>query len=197
MRGLRLRKNVRSAAESKGAVAEIRQAHTVVRGPEDLLPGVVGMPRLGARAGARAEAHMADNSDLARSLYEGWNERNFDQLAEAIAPDGEIVAVGTGDVFTGPEGSRRYNAMWADGFPDGRITIDNIIAAGDSVVVEFTGRGTHTGTLVTSMGSISATGRPVTLKLCDVVEFRDGLVKSQRSYFDSGSLMAQLGLGAD
>jgi len=54
---------------------------------------------------------MADNSDLARSLYEGWNERNFDQLAEAIAPDGEIVAVGTGDVFTGPEGSRRYNAM--------------------------------------------------------------------------------------
>jgi len=140
---------------------------------------------------------MADNSDLARSLYEGWNERNFDQLAEAIAPDGEIVAVGTGDVFTGPEGSRRYNAMWADGFPDGRITIDNIIAAGDSVVVEFTGRGTHTGTLVTSMGSILATGRPVTLKLCDVVEFRDGLVKSQRSYFDSGSLMAQLGLGAD
>ena len=138
---------------------------------------------------------MADNSDLARSLYEGWNERNFDQLAEAIAPDGEIVAVGTGDVFTGPEGSRRYNSMWADGFPDGTITIDNIIAAGDSVVVEFTGRGTHTGTLVTSMGSISATGRPVTLKLCDVVEFRDGLVKSQRSYFDSGSLMAQLGLG--
>lgn len=103
---------------------------------------------------------MADNSDLARSLYEGWNERNFDQLAEAIAPDGEIVAVGTDDVFIGPEGWRRYNAMWADGFPDGRITINNIIAAGDSVVIEFTGRGTHTGTLVTSMGSISATGRP-------------------------------------
>jgi hypothetical protein len=48
-----------------------------------------------------------------------------------------------------------------------------------------------------SMGSIPATGRTVTLKLCDVTEFRDGKVKSQRSYFDTASMMAQLGLGAD
>ena len=137
---------------------------------------------------------MTDNLSLARGLYEGWNERNFDGLADAMAPDGQIVVVGTGDVFTGPEGSRQYNASWADGFPDGRITIDNMYAAGDTVVVEFTGHGTHTGPLVSSMGEIPATGRSVTLKLCDVVEFRDGLVTSQRTYFDSGSMMAQLGL---
>lgn len=137
---------------------------------------------------------MADNAALTRSLYEQWNERKFDELADAIAPDGKIVVVGTGEVFEGPEGSRRYNAMWADGFPDGRITIDRLIAAGDNVVVEFTGRGTHTGTLATSMGSISATGRSLTLKLCDVLEFEDGKIKSQHSYFDSGSMMAQLGL---
>ena len=87
--------------------------------------------------------------------------------------------------------------MWAGGFPDGVITVDSTIASGDKVVVEFTGQGTHTGTLVTSMGSIPPTGRPVTLKLCDVIEFSDGKVKSQRSYFDSGSMMAQLGLGAE
>jgi hypothetical protein len=34
----------------------------------------------------------------------------------------------------------------------------------------------------------------VTLQFCDVTEFRDGKVKSTRSYFDSGSMMAQLGL---
>jgi predicted ester cyclase len=76
------------------------------------------------------------------------------------------------------------------------ITIDNLIASGDVVVVEFTGRGTHTGPLVTSMGEIPATGRSLTLKLCDVVEFKDGKVASQRTYFDTGSMMAQLGLGA-
>ena len=140
---------------------------------------------------------MADNLTLARSLYEGWNERKFDEMAEAMAPDGSITVVGSGDVFEGPEGSRSYNRFWYDGFPDGRIEIDNMISSGDTVVVEFTGRGTHTGTLVTSMGEIPATGRSVTLKLCDVVEFVDGKVKAQRTYFDTGSMMAQLGLAAE
>ena len=137
---------------------------------------------------------MADNLTLARTLYEGWNERKFDDIAESMAPDGKIVVVGTGDEFVGPEGARRYNKQWYDGFPDGRITIDNTVEAGDTVVVEFTGRGTHTGTLATSMGEIPATGRSLTLHLCDVLEFRDGKIATQRTYFDTGSMMAQLGL---
>jgi len=76
------------------------------------------------------------------------------------------------------------------------VTIDRIIAQDDYVVVEFTGRGTHTGTLATPAGDIPATGRSVTLQLVDVLEFADEKVKAQRSYFDSGSLMAQLGITA-
>ena len=118
---------------------------------------------------------MTDNETLARSLYEAWNERNFDEMAEATAPDGTITIIGSGDTFEGPEGARRFGAMWADGFPDG---------------------GTHTGTLVTSMGDIPATGRSMTLQLCDVTEFQNGKVRRQRTYFDTGSMMAQLGLTA-
>lgn len=137
---------------------------------------------------------MADNLSIARRLYDGWNERAFEELADYGAEDAELVVVGTGDVFKGREGSLQYNQNWADAFPDGRITVDNLVASGDTVVVEFTGKGTHTGTLRTSMGDIPATGKSLTLKLCDVLEFRDGKVARQRSYFDSGSMMAQLGL---
>lgn len=137
---------------------------------------------------------MADNADLARRLHEAWNERNFDEIAEATAPDGKITIVGSGDTFEGAEGSRRYNAMWADGFPDGKVTVDRVIESGDYVVVEFTGRGTHTGTLATSMGDIPATGRSMTLQLCDVMEFKNGKVQSQMTYLDTGAIMAQLGL---
>jgi steroid delta-isomerase-like uncharacterized protein len=139
---------------------------------------------------------MADNADLARRLHEAWNERNFDEIVDATAPDATITVVGSGDTFEGIEGTRAYNTMWADGFPDGRVTVDRVIASGDHVVVEFTGRGTHTGTLVTSMGDIPATGRSLTLQLCDVMEFDNGKIRSQRTYFDSGSMMAQLGLMA-
>ncbi len=137
---------------------------------------------------------MADNATLVRSLYDGWNARDFDALADLMAPDGTITFMGSGEVLKGPEGSRTYNEMWANGFPDGRVTIDTLVADGDRVVVEFTGRGTHTGTLETSMGAIPATGRSMTLQLCDVMEFKNGKIRSQKTYFDTGSMMAQLGL---
>jgi predicted ester cyclase len=137
---------------------------------------------------------MADNATLARRMYEAFNERNFDELAEATAPDATITVVGSGDTYEGPEGSRAYNTMWANGFPDGSVTVDRLLESGDHVIVEFTGRGTHTGTLVTSMGQIPPTGRSVTLQFCDIVEFRDGKTGDRRTYFDTGSMMAQLGL---
>jgi steroid delta-isomerase-like uncharacterized protein len=137
---------------------------------------------------------MAENADLARRMHDAWNERNFDEIAEATAADAKITIVGSGDTFDGVEGVRAYNSMWADGFPDGKVTVDRVIESGDHVVVEFTGRGTHTGVLRTSMGEIPATGKSLTLQLCDVMEFKDGKVRSQKTYFDTGSLMAQLGL---
>jgi predicted ester cyclase len=44
------------------------------------------------------------------------------------------------------------------------------------------------------MGQIPPTGRSVTLQFCDIVEFRDGKTGDRRTYFDTGSMMAQLGL---
>ena len=137
---------------------------------------------------------MADNATLARSLYEAWNNRDFDYGARMTADDATLVDVGSGTTMRGPEGARQYSEAWAGAFPDGRITIDRLIDAGDVVVVEYTGRGTHTGPLVSEAGTIPATGRSVTLQFCDITEFAAGKVRSQRTYFDTGSMMAQLGL---
>ncbi len=137
---------------------------------------------------------MTENETLARSLYQAWNDRDFDRQADAMAPDGTIEFVGTGQVLTGADGARQYGQNWANGFPDGKVTIDTVVADGDRVVVEITGRGTHTGTLETAMGPIPATGKSVTLELCDVYVIRDGKVRTQRSYLDTGSMMVQLGL---
>ena len=43
-------------------------------------------------------------------------------------------------------------------------------------------------------GDIPATGKSVTLELCDVFKIEDGKIKSLRSYFDSASLLMQLGV---
>ena len=65
-------------------------------------------------------------------------------------------------------------------------------------MVEFTGHGTHTGPLTTAAGLIPATGRSVTLHLCDVLRVprREGVLP-QHHYLDTGAMMAQLGLAAE
>lgn len=41
---------------------------------------------------------------------------------------------------------------------------------------------------------IPATGRSITLNLCDVHEIRDGKIRMVQSYFDSASMLMQLGV---
>lgn len=136
---------------------------------------------------------MGDNVATAKRTYEAWNNRDFDAMAEVMANAVQVIA-GSGDRLEGGEGARHFAELWANAFPDGRIEIDNVVDGGDQVVIEFTGRGTHDGTFAGPLGVIPPTGRSVTLKLCDVWRFEAGSAKTLTSYFDTGSLMTQLGL---
>lgn len=137
---------------------------------------------------------MADIATLARRLYEAWNERDFEYASTVMTADGHLVVVGSGTTFRGPEGVRQYNRAWADGFPDAQLAIDRLVRSGDTVVVEYTSRGTHTGPLANEAGTLAPTGRSVTLQFCDVLEFVDGKLRCRRSYYDTGALLTQLGL---
>ena len=72
----------------------------------------------------------------------------------------------------------------------GYHVVEDVLAEGDKVVARITAHGTHEGELF----GIPATGKSMTLKVCDVYDIEDGKVKSQRTYLDTGSMMAQLGL---
>ena len=136
---------------------------------------------------------MAENAITVRSIYESWNDRDFDYFVSRFADDGDIVLTGSGDRYRGTEGARELAERWATAFPDGRVKIDRLIEAGEEVVVECTSRGTHNGTLAFPTTTFEATGRSVTLQLCQVYELRAGKVRSMHSYFDSAVLLAQLG----
>jgi steroid delta-isomerase-like uncharacterized protein len=136
---------------------------------------------------------VGELSSIARSSYEAWNDRDFDRFSEVLA-NGELVIMGSGDRLKGREGARQFAEMWAGGFPDGKVTVDKVCESDDMVCIEYTGRGTHTGTLATPMGSFEPSGKKVELQLCDCWTFAsDGSAKEVRTYFDSTSLMTQIG----
>jgi steroid delta-isomerase-like uncharacterized protein len=138
-----------------------------------------------------------DNVSIARGFFEGWNERDFDRPAALVAEDGEIFEVATGERFRGPEGARHEYEKWATSLPDGKVEINNVIAAGNWAVVESTLRGTNTGPFASPAGEIPATGRALEFDFCTVMEIRDGKVVRGRHYHDVATMMRQLGLLAD
>jgi hypothetical protein len=77
---------------------------------------------------------------------------------------------------------------------DSKASLTNAVQAGDTVVLEMTWRGTHTGTLKTPTGDIPGTGKKIEVQAAQIVEVADGKVKSTRHYFDMGTIMEQLGV---
>ena len=101
--------------------------------------------------------------------------------------------VGTGDVYDGREEVARYFEETRTAFPDQRNELLALHHADDAVLVEAVVRGTHTGPL----RSLPPTGRSFELPILAVFMFEgDGLV-CERVYFDSATMLQQLGVARD
>ncbi|MDQ3992523.1 MAG: ester cyclase [Actinomycetota bacterium] len=135
-----------------------------------------------------------DTASIARTLYEAFNDRDFDRGAALVGDNAVWINVPTGETFTGPDGFRRDLEQWDRAFPDAKLT-DIKVRGGDGfAVIEFTGRGTNTGPLASPAGELPATNRSVEVKFCDVLEISAGKITGGRSYWDMATMMTQLGL---
>jgi steroid delta-isomerase-like uncharacterized protein len=134
-----------------------------------------------------------NNANIVRSLYDAFNTREFDRGAAGYAAEARLHNMATGEMFSGPDGFRAYVSGWAAALPDSQVHLQNVVASGSQVVVEFRGVGTHTGVMHTPMGEIAPTGRAVELPLVEIFKLRDGKVVDHRAYFDSATLLRQIG----
>jgi predicted ester cyclase len=111
-----------------------------------------------------------------------------------MSDDAEVVMPG-GMVFRGPAETRPMLEAYVNAFPGLRHEVVSAIETADSIAVELRITMTHTGVFATPMGELPPTGNRVVLEACDVVRFdRDGKIRSWHAYFDSASMMAQLGV---
>ena len=135
-----------------------------------------------------------DNEAIVRELHEAFNARDLDRAVAHATEDAEYLTVATGETFHGPEGYKAYMQNWIDAFSDASTEVTAIHAGDDFTVVEFTGRGTHDGTLKSPAGDVPATGRTVENRFCEVFSIEDGKISRSRTYLDMATMMSQLGL---
>jgi steroid delta-isomerase-like uncharacterized protein len=134
------------------------------------------------------------STDTVRKFFQAINDNDPDAGAAQVTDDAKFTELPTGRTFQGPDGVRENFAFWLGAFPDGKVEVTNIIEGGDKVVVEYTGRGTNTGPMMTEQGEMPPTGKSVTLEFCDVLEMKGDKIAGGRSYYDTGTMMRQLGL---
>jgi steroid delta-isomerase-like uncharacterized protein len=132
--------------------------------------------------------------DDAKATSIAYGNRDWDRVRAALLPASEYDEVATHKKVKGIEQIMAIWRGWATALPDSRATIEREIASGNTVTLELTWRGTHTGPLQLPSGTIAPTGRSIELRACQIVEVEGGKTRSITQYFDMATLMRQLGL---
>ena len=138
---------------------------------------------------------MAQKSvvDLAKEQVIAYNEKDWDRVRAALAPEVVYEEVGPQRKVQGVDDVLAAWKGWATALPDSRATFRSELVSGNTAVLEITWTGTHKGSLHVPDREIPATGKKIELRACQVVEVANDRVKSVRHYFDMGTLLDQLG----
>ena len=134
-----------------------------------------------------------DLSEASRRLLEqSFNEGNFALIDQLVAPEAVNHDPATPSQMRdlrGPEMLKRTVSMYRAAFPDVRITVDDVIAADDKVVLRWHSEGTHRGELA----GLAPTGAHGSVTGISIDRWNDGKIVEAWSEWDNLGLARQLG----
>jgi steroid delta-isomerase-like uncharacterized protein len=131
------------------------------------------------------------NKNAVRRLFEEvWNKGNLPVADEVFAPNYTHHDASTPDVGRGPESEKKRATLYRTAFPDLRLTIEDIIAEGETVMARWSCRGTHKGDL----SGIAPTGKQITISGISIARFANGKMVEGWINWDALGLMQQLGV---
>ncbi len=139
----------------------------------------------------KAQAEIEEqNKALISNFFEQWHSRNIENMSKLFAPNAKYNHPSRGATpFPFGEALEGIQGFWKI-FPDLNVTIEDVIADEDKVVVRFIGRGTHQGDL----GGIPATGMKTELSAIEIYHIVDGKIVEVWEISDRLGLMQQLGM---
>ncbi len=134
--------------------------------------------------------------DAAKAPILAYNDKNWERAKTSITRDFVYDEVGTRRKLRGADETIAVWQGWAQAFPDSKATFHSALVSGNTVVLEVTWKGSHKGQLQTPEGPVAATGKPIEIRACLLIEVAGDKAKSQRHYFDMATLFEQLGVKA-
>jgi len=129
---------------------------------------------------------------IVREHMESENRHEFDVTMGTFKhPRYEIIP--TGEIHDGAEAVDNYFKETRAAFPDQRNELIAMHHSEDAVIVEANLYGTHDG----PFRGLPPTGRKFEMRFCAIFVFEEDRLVCERVYFDSGTILRQLGISRD
>ena len=129
------------------------------------------------------------NKAVVRRVFEeGINQGNLAVYDEIIAPN--YVNHNFPTPATGAEGFKQVVGLFVAGFPDLRVTLEEVLAEGDEVATRGYFSGTHRG----EFNGIPATGKKVQVSYSDIWRLENGRLVENWVQMDMMGMLQQLGV---
>ena len=134
-----------------------------------------------------------DPTKVARENVDAYNAGDWKRLKAVLGSGSVYHEIGTQRRIRGADRILQAYQAWKQALPDSKGTVTNSFARGNSVVLEITWKGTHTGTLEGPAGSIPPSYKRFSVPAAQVVSVAGGKIKQVRHYFDFLTLLQQIG----
>ncbi len=132
-----------------------------------------------------------ENVRIERELWDAWNAHDPERYTKILDEKWMAESDTVPTPIVGRDAAREFMKMYVSAFPDLHFHVDQTLASGEFVVSRYTATGTHRGILM----GIPATNRSATIHGCSVGQMSNEKIVRNWIYWDSGSLLRQLGVG--
>ena len=128
-----------------------------------------------------------DNKALVQQFFEQViNQRNLAALDQFVLPGGVNHTVPPGM----PQETNQFVGQYLNAFPDGQVTVEDLLADGDKVVARVSFHGSHQGAL----RGMAPTGKPITLMGIHIFRIANGKLVEHWGLMDRLAALQQLGV---
>jgi steroid delta-isomerase-like uncharacterized protein len=139
----------------------------------------------------KAQAEVAEqNEALYRGIIEEINKGSLEVFNEFYSPDYFYYYPSNNPKPMSREETQEFLKMLFKAFPDFNLSIEELFAVEDRIIVRYIIRGTHEG----EFQGIPATGNKIEISSTFIIRIENGKVVEEREDFDMLGMMTQLGM---
>lgn len=136
-----------------------------------------------------ANQQVEENINMYTAVWdEVLNKGNLDAIDANFTDDYTLTT--TAETITGIEAARAHYGTYLTAFSDIEFIVDDIYGQGNTVIKQWTFKGTHTGDLF----GIPATGKSIALQGVSIAQIENGKIASDTDFADDLGLMTTLGV---